>query len=450
MDFPLRRGAAIAAVTCAFLSLHAFAQLPENPSDAALSADAAAYIDVSSGASSIDLIRRALGSNRELAAVRLSISRAGARLAQARLFPNPSIDFEHARGTGESTDSDKAVGFAIPLELGGKRSSRIAIAKGELQAAKAEFLDRSRRLVGEVMTSYIDAIAALRELDVTARLNDLDAETGKYVQTRVNEGDAPPLEMSLLRVEIERLRARRILLRGRVDAALHRLRAVAGIPADEKLRFRQSFTSPGAAGEVPRSAAEAVQVALQRRPDLEVARLNETIAAANLNAARAQAFPDVTAFAKYDNSRSNIEQSPIGFIGDPDRHVGFGVSVSLPFFNRGQGLRAEARAAIEQARSQREFTESMVRAEVQSAYRRLEAADEAVGVYQAGVIDASTANIGVIQAAYRLGEFRITDLVAERRRLTDAQREFTELLAERQRALSDLHLAMGTFIPEEN
>ena len=92
----------------------------------------------------------------------------------------------------------------------------------------------------------------------------------------------------------------------------------------------------------------------------------------------------------------------------------------------------------------------MVRAEVQSAYRRLEAADEAVGVYQAGVIDASTANIGVIQAAYRLGEFRITDLVAERRRLTDAQREFTELLAERQRALSDLHLAMGTFIPEEN
>ena len=448
MSFALRRSS-VAAVVLILSATARSQELSTRPATSPLSADAAAYIDVNAGSSSIDFVRRALTSNRELAATQMSVERGRARLAQAQLFPNPSLDFEHARGSGESTDRDTAIGIAMPLELGGKRSTRIEIARAELQAAEAEFADQQRRLVSDVMRAYIEAIAALRELDVTARLNDLDSETGKYVQTRVNEGDAPPLELNLLRVEIERLRARRILLRGEVESAMYRLRAVTGIPMNERLTFRQSFASIAPTEAVPSSAAEAVDIALRRRPDLKLARLNETIAAATLRGARAQAVPDMTLFAKYERERSNIEQSPIGFIGDPDRHLGFGVSLSLPIFNRYQGLRAEAQAAIEQAKRQREFTESSIRAEVESSYRRLLAADEAARVYQSGVIDASMTNIGVIQAAYKLGEYRITDLIAERRRLTDSQREFTELLAERQRALSDLHIAMATFAPEE-
>jgi len=438
-----RAGAVAAALFFAASQLHA--QSPEGR----LTADAAGYFDLVSGVSSVDLVRRALRSNRELAAAQLLITRARARLVQARLFPNPSLDLQQARGTGESTDSDISLGIAMPIELGGKRSSRIAITEAELRAAEAEFNDRRRRSIADVMNAYIDALAALRELDVIARLNDLDVETGKYVQARVSEGDASPLEMNLLRVEIERLRARRILLRGNVDAAMMRLRNLVGMPLDEALRFRQDFSASKNRGEPPATVDEAVQIALSRRPDLQLARFNEMAAEANVRAARAQAFPDITAFTKYDKSKSNIESSPVGFIADPDRHLGFGVSISLPFFNRAQGLRAEAGAAVEQARHQREFIESVIRTDVASAHRRVTAADQATSTYQTGVIDASTENFGVIQAAYKLGEFRITDLIAERRRLTDSQREFTELLAERQRALADLNTAMGVFAPEE-
>lgn len=439
---PKRAGAA--------LLLLALCPLRAQSSDVPLTADAAVYIDPVSGVSSVDLVRRALSSNRELAAATLSIDRARARLTQARLFPNPSLDLQRARGTGESTDSDIAVGLAVPIDLGGKRSSRIAMAEAELHAAEAELNDRRRRTIAEVMTAYIDALAALRELDVIARLNDLDIETGKYVQARVSEGDASPLEMKLLRVEIERLRARRILLRGNVDAAMLRLRILVGMPVDRSLRFRQDFSASSRRPQLPGSVEEAVNLAFGSRPDLQLARFNELAAAASVRGARAQAFPDVTAFGRYENEKSNIEKSPIGLIGDPDRHIGFGISISLPFFNRGQGLRADAEAAVEQARRQRQFIESTIEADVKIAYRRLAAADQAVATYQSGVIDASTENFGVIQAAYKLGEFRITDLITERRRLTDSQREFTELLAERQRALADLNTSMGMFTaPEE-
>jgi outer membrane protein TolC len=62
------------------------------------------------------------------------------------------------------------------------------------------------------------------------------------------------------------------------------------------------------------------------------------------------------------------------------------------------------------------------------------------------VIARSNDNIRAIRAAYQLGEFKITDLLAEQRRLLDSQRDFTETLTERYRALADLRSAMGVAI----
>jgi outer membrane protein TolC len=56
----------------------------------------------------------------------------------------------------------------------------------------------------------------------------------------------------------------------------------------------------------------------------------------------------------------------------------------------------------------------------------------------------SNDNIRAIRAAYDVGAFRVTDLIAEQRRLLDSQREYTEALAERYRALADLQSAMGS------
>ena len=71
-----------------------------------------------------------------------------------------------------------------------------------------------------------------------------------------------------------------------------------------------------------------------------------------------------------------------------------------------------------------------------TAFARYEAAQRALLTFEQGVIQRSSDNIRVIRAAYELGEFRLTDLLVEQRRLVDSQREFTEALAERYRAAS--------------
>ena len=403
------------------------------------------YADSIQGASSSDLVRRALSSNAELAAVRLDIERGRARLQQAALRPNPTFDFEQTsdRLTGSTGERETSVGFALPLELGGKRQRRIDLARAELDAAEAEVADRERRLTSEVRTGYAEAMAALRELEITENLNNLDIQTARIVEARVTEGESAPLESNLLRVEVDRLKARRALVEGRLQAAMLRLKTMAGIPASEPLRLGEDLIAPGIP-EPPSSVDAAVDIALRTRPDLRLARLTEEVAQAGLRLARAQATPDVTAFSKYTVNRSIFDNTPVGVLRDRDKLLSFGVSISIPVLNRNQGAKAEAEAAIAQSRKRREFVETMVRSEVASAYSRYEAAQSAMATLQTGVLARSAENIRSIRGAYEIGAFRVTDLLVEQRRYVDSQREFIEAMAERYRALADLHSAMAT------
>ena len=403
----------------------------------------AAYVDPIQGSSSIDLVRRALASNAQLAATRLEIDRARARLRQAGLLPNPSIDFEQQNGVfGSPGERGTTVGFSMPLELAGQRGRRIDLARAELEAAEADVADRERRMTSELRLAYIETLAALRELEVTQNLYALDVETARIVEARVEEGDAAPLELNLLRAEVDRLRARRALVEGRLHASATRLKQLVGMAPDEQLQLREVLMSP-LLPDPPASLDAAIEIALRTRPDLRFARLSEDVARAGYRLVKAQAAPQVTAFVQYSNVLGTFDDTPIGVLTDRDRIFGFGVSVTLPIFNRNQGAKAEAQIAITQAQRRREFTESVVRAEVTAAYRRYEAARASIQTYERGVIERSERNVQTMRAAYQVGAFRVSELLAEQRRLVDMQREMTEALAERYRALAELRAALG-------
>lgn len=401
------------------------------------------YFDPAQGLSAEALIQRALTANGELAAARLELDKARVRLRQAGLRPNPTLEVEQTTGrlTGAAGERATSVGLNVPLEVSGQRQRRVELAQAELDATAALIADQERRVASEVRALYAEALAALRELSITEQLNELDTQTAAFVQIRVNEGDTAPLELNLLRVEVERLRARRALLEGRLQAALLQLRARAGLPFNEPLRLNEDLAAP--VWTPPASVEAAVEIALRTRPDLQLARLTEQVAQAGFRLARAQARPEVTASARLSVGQTVFDDTPVGVLRDKDKLLTFGVTISLPVFNKNQGPQREAALAITQAQQRRVWLESVIRAEVQSAYARLEAARRAVRTFETGVINSSQENIRVIRAAYELGEFRISELLLEQRRLVDAQGEYTNALAEQYRARADLRAALG-------
>ncbi|HET9530113.1 MAG TPA: TolC family protein [Blastocatellia bacterium] len=403
-----------------------------------------AYLDPLQGTSSSELVARSLASNIELAAARLEIKKAQGRLRQAGLRANPTVDFEHTTGhlTGTPGEDETSVGFSLPLELNGQRQRRVDLARAELEAVEAEIADRERRLSAEIRAAYAEALAAVRELEITEGLSNLDTQTARIVEARVSEGESAPIELNLLRAEVDRLRSRRALVEGRLQSALLRLKSLAGVSPDEPLRLKEDLVAP-TFSKPPASLEEAINTAMRMRPDLRLARLLEKVAEAGYELALAQARPDISAFTRYSRSRSLFDNTPVGAIRDKDNTLSFGVSLSIPLFNRNQGSKTEAAAAIAQAQRRREFAEQVIRADVASAFARYVAAQSAVAIFEQGVLARSTQNVKSIRGAYELGAFRMTELLAEQRRLMDSEREYTEALTERYKALADLNSAMG-------
>jgi outer membrane protein, heavy metal efflux system len=408
------------------------------------------YYDPQDGVSINELIERALRSNEDLAAARLEIERARARLQQARLRPNPTLEFEQSSGrfVGNGGEGEFTVGASLPIEIYGRRSARINAAQVAVEASLAEVRNRERILAANILTNYAEALAALRELEVTENLLELDLQTTRFVQIRVNEGETPPLELNLLQAEVERLRSRHQLAEGRLDSALTGLKTLAGIPFDEPLRLREQINT-AILPALPATREAAVDIALRTRPDVLLAQIEEQVATAGLRLVRAQSRPDLTAYTRYTQGRSVVDTS-IGNFPQRDRSLTFGVAIGISVFNKNQGAKAEAEIAVRQAQARREFAERVVRGEILAAYQRLEAAQRAVATLETAAIPRTTQNVETFRKVYELGNISITDLITEQRRLLDATRDLTDALMQRYRAQVDLNVALGAggILPE--
>jgi cobalt-zinc-cadmium efflux system outer membrane protein len=407
------------------------------------------YYHRQTGMSINELIELALKSNLDLAAARLEIDKAKARLQQARLRPNPTLEFEQKSGrlVGDGGDGQISIGASLPIEVFGRRQTRIDVAQIGIEASEAEVRNRERLLVANILTNYAEALAALRELDATEKLLDLDLQTARFVQIRVNEGESPPLELSLLQAEVERLRSRRQLAEGRLESAITQLKLLSGIPFGDTLRLREQLTS-AVLPTLPQTRESAIDIALRTRPDVRLTQIEEQVATAGLRLVRAQSKPDVTLYTRYSFGRSSYD-APIPF-SQRDRDLAFGLAVGIPLFNKNQGAKAEAAIAIRQAGQRREFAERVVRGEVLAAYQRFEAASRAVSTLENAAIPRSMQNIETFRRVYEIGEIKITELIAEQRRLLDATRDLTEALTLRYKARVDLNIALGGngFLPD--
>jgi len=82
-----------------------------------------------------------------------------------------------------------SVGVSVPVDIYNQRRRRIDLANAEITLKEAEIAARQRELASQIFVNYAEALAALRELQVLEELLELDTQTVRFVQIRVNEGE---------------------------------------------------------------------------------------------------------------------------------------------------------------------------------------------------------------------------------------------------------------------
>jgi len=154
------------------------------------------YLDRANGLTANDAVTYALSHNGELEAARKEIDAARAMVKQAGLRANPKLDVDGARQIN-GKDNTLGASAMLPLELGGRRAARIAVAEREVEVREREVANRERLLAAEVRAKFGEGLAQALKLSFTDELVEANQQSFSLIATRVTEGAAPPLEQNM-------------------------------------------------------------------------------------------------------------------------------------------------------------------------------------------------------------------------------------------------------------
>jgi outer membrane protein, heavy metal efflux system len=395
------------------------------------------------------LIEQAFEHNREILAARQRVEEARGLLRQAGVRPAPTIEASAGSGRplGTQGEEEYALGFMQPIETGGKRSKRVAVAEKGLQLAEAELAERSRQLAYDIKLRYIDVAASEKKVAAIQSIVDVNRESYRLIDARVQRDDAAPLERQLLLVELNRTEAQKAATVGQAESARVALRQSMGVPTEAKPTAEVSaFPSP----DVTTALEEIRSRALESRPDLRLARTLESQSSAEVTLTEAQSRPDLTASAQYARRYSHVEDpirttasgSPL-LLQDRDNVLTVGISIPLQSRRRNEGNIEAAVARERAARLRTQHLEITIPLEAEAAWRRYQGAKSVVGILSSGVLEESRRNLSVIRQAYNLGQLRLLDVLNEQRRLLETELSFIDAEAELARSTAELERAIG-------
>ena len=425
------------------------AQTLQMPDKTAASAASKIYLDAQNGMTADEAVARAVENNGEILALRKEIDAAASLVKQAGLRPNPKIEASGAKQIAGS-DNNQMVKGSLPLELGGRRAARIKVARAELEIRELNLANQERLLAADVRSKFGEALASIKKLELLEKSVDAAKQGYDLIAAKVTQGRTAPLEQNMFVVELNRLRSLRETAEGKTEIAMFELKNLIGMKPEEPLHLQNGDFQNLLINLPP--LVTSTEQALNTRPDLRGARAVENLAVARIEQTRAEGKVDASLTAGYQRMDSSFpvrgfdEAGVLRPVQSVFNFFTFGIEIELPVRNRNQGAVEAASFEREAARRRVEFGELTVRRETSSAYARYNRAARALTIFQNGVRDQASSNLGVIWQTYELEKRTLSDYIAEERRYLEIEDALTS--AELETYLARAEFLRATNAPE--
>ena len=385
-------------------------------------------------------IRTAVRDNKDLRAARQVVEIARARLMQAGLPPNPSLELGLRNDLlfGNHGEYTASAAFTQRFPVTGRIARQKDVARVDVALASTEIRQAERKLAGEVAGRFYQVLMLDRQIQLRDRLIGIDQRLLKVTRNRFRVAEVSELDVNTARLELQRLMQERTLLQNRRALQQARLDQLLGRSAAAPLALDDRL--PPLAPLAP--LAEEQDRALTLRPDLQAARLGADRARAELALAKAQRWGDWTVSVGLEQGRRVIEGAPPQ---PSDRALGVSLSIPLPLLNKNQGRVAEAIAAGTQADARIEALKFNISNEVASAYAEADRLQAAVRQYQDGMLDLSDRNVRLAQQGYDTGLAPILTVVQAQRQQSDLYIAYQTALGQYLQALVTLRSAVDGY-----
>lgn len=357
-------------------------------------------------------------------AARAAIEEARGRAVGAAVLlrDNPVLDgAAGARFKSQGDESLEArIGLTQVVEVGGQRSARMGAAAAGLAHSAARSDDALRHALRDVAIAFYRALHAAQSLRLTRDADAVAANTLHVAERRFAAGDIARLDVGLAQAAKSRSLSNVHDAQALHEEALGLLRTLLGLRADESIAVRGPLGLPAAEREP-----------VVDRPDLRALEANLQEAEAEGRLGTAMRWPDLGIGAEYE--RDDNDDLALGRL-----------SLTLPMFDNGQGLRAEALARQTRLRGELEAARRIVLAEVATAlqvYRSYAAAAEELARH---AVPQQDDNEKLAQRAYESGQLGLVDLLAVRREVLGTRQDALDRAYASAVASVDVMFAAGT------
>jgi cobalt-zinc-cadmium efflux system outer membrane protein len=343
-------------------------------------------------------------------------------LIQAGLLPNPEFVILFSA-------PDKPWRYAVdfPLEALWLRPIRVAAADRESDRVAQRLTQAGLDLIRDVRQAYADVLLARGRVRVTEEGAKMRGEIARLAEVRHKAGDVSLQEASTAKIEAHQARQDVLRLSHDVGIAEEKLRQLLGLSGD-RTPLRLEEAAPRIRTDLDPEAL--VADAVRSRPDVLaveelVGAAAERLRIAKIGWVRVLGIADATA-------------------GNRDDHeLGPAVRATLPIFHWNQGNIARATAELDKARRQRRTMQDQVTADVRQAHLRYDQARTELEALEQVVRPEVESAIRRAESAYKEGNTPYVVVLETTRQLLDSRLRREQLVSDLRRSWADLERSVG-------
>lgn len=367
-----------------------------------------------------DVLARAREQAPQIVSARLAVEETRGRLlgAARRFQSNPEVDVGVGNRQGPDTRfTDFEISLAQSFEPGDRRSARIAVADAAIAQSSADVDEITRVILRAAAAAYYRALHATQRIRLVNATQELVATIHSVAARRFKAGDIAVLDVNIARAALARVRAER--------EAAEASRALALGELKQRLRLDDDIAVEGELARPPETDLNTLLQAALHRPELRALEAGVQEAEAEVRVGGTYSKPDYGLGVRY--SREEGDHIVLG-----------GMTVTLPFFSKGQELRAVGAARAARLRAELDAARIRVRLEVRSAFEVYSRRLAAVHLLEAEAIPGLDENETLTTRAFEVGQLGLGELLLIRREIVDTRSQYLDALLEAALARIDL------------
>jgi outer membrane protein len=329
----------------------------------------------------------------------------------------------------------------VQLFDSGKTWYRVQGAKRMRTAAEFQTEQARQDLILDVVRAYYGILVSRENAGAASEALRVAESNEKQIENMQKSGLVVDSDVLSAKVFVAQMKDREIRAENRAEVARMVLAREIGLAADAKPEPTESLSEPAALTKTPQ---EWEQMAMQHRPALRAAELQQEAAVSDKKAARAEFGPKLGLFADF-------ERDALTLGGPSGTNWTAGARLDLNLFAGGadRARLAEAQANASKAKHDLEWFRSGIQLEVRQAYLDATAAAQRAAAARDSAEQAGE-SLRIIQNRYNAGLTTITELLRAQSAQLDARSTYLSALYDWHLARAQLERSAGSLTPDSD